>query len=204
MLIDNVKQRFEGVEQPLAVEARGQIGSGKLVKNFTWVTSSANASLVPAINKRSLAQRINDMKSQTISAVILALLVSAPLVADDHSSVEQEHRLREVEVSLWELVAAAMFHAAEPELSVDGVSAKQEWTKQLGDVDEHWTAWRKIADADQYSDVADQFEAEYKTFVELGTVVIDADEPTAEQVIEMYRQAHKTDDVIDEYLKVKS
>ncbi|QQO57203.1 MAG: hypothetical protein N838_31495 [Thiohalocapsa sp. PB-PSB1] len=142
------------------------------------------------------------MKALTISAITLALVVSVPVIADDHSSVEQEHRLREVEVSLWELVAAAMFHAAEPELSVDGVSAKQEWTKQLGDVEEHWTAWRKIADADKYSDVADQFEAEYKKFVELGTVIIDADEPTADQVMEMYRQAHKTDDVIDEHLKV--
>lgn len=54
------------------------------------------------------------VKFPTWPATIFAALFPDSAVAEGCSDVQQEHRLREVEVSVWELVAAAMFHAAAP------------------------------------------------------------------------------------------
>ncbi|WP_421723256.1 hypothetical protein [Bauldia sp.] len=143
-----------------------------------------------------------------LAGVALAAMLSVSTSAQSNEALAQEHYLREVEVSLWELVAAAMYHAAAPDAQgqIRGgqdpdTTPTDEFQKQIGEVEQHWTQWKAVA-GDDSADAAAAFEAAYLQFVSLAEEVISTDSPSDAQLLEMWRAAHAADDVLDQSLKV--
>lgn len=136
-----------------------------------------------------------------LAGALVSCMVATSALADADTA------MREVEVSLWEVVAATMFHAAAPGVkgsilggNTENTTPSDEFDRQVGEIEQHWTEWKASASADQAESVA-KFEGLYTTFLDQARAIMSSDSATPEQLLAMWQAAHAADDVLDAELQ---
>jgi len=119
--------------------------------------------------------------------------------------------LTEVEVSLWEIVAATNYHALHPEAtgtilggSEPDSTAKHEFEKQQDDVAVHLKAFKEAAPADLAEGIG-EFEGAYADVLEHANQLVNAasSQEAETAAYNLWQAAHLADDILDDQLKGK-
>lgn len=152
---------------------------------------------------------MNTLRASILAAGLSAIAFSAS--ADQH---QRAASLYEVEVSLWELVASALYHIGDPDAcgtilggTEPDTTPTDEFKKQLDDVERHLGDYKEAATNQERPAISD-FEVAYATFVseaERAMALSSSSDGTTDavraQTLKMWLAAHRADDIIDSRLQ---
>ena len=106
--------------------------------------------------------------------------------------LKMEQAVREVEVSIWEAANSVFYYIVQP-----SAVAVEEYKKQLKDVEEFMSAYKKLISSEQQKSKVAKFEKMWADLVLKGEELIALRDNLAELREEIIDSVHDTDDIID-------
>ena len=106
--------------------------------------------------------------------------------------LKMEQAVREVEVSIWEAANSVFYYIVQP-----SAVAVEEYKKQLKDVEEFMSAYKKLISSEQQKSKAAKFEKMWADLVLKAEELIALRDKLTELKEEIIDSVHDTDDVID-------
>ncbi|MDP6543952.1 MAG: HAMP domain-containing protein [Phycisphaerae bacterium] len=132
---------------------------------------------------------------------IIDFKIQAVFSSSDPNILAKEQALREVEVSIWEVIhAAEQYTGLDKNIERSGHAQKtfaQLMEKQFDDVAEFWAKYKTLADAESETEPIREFETKWTRAITVARGLVTTHDKTEQQFSEMYKQISLADGVID-------